>query len=179
MTIPDGIFDAFNQGVTDMLSSQMAPTCILVYPSQKLECPNCIVSPFGGSSGQYKSGGPISFVSGQVCPYCQGAGIIETASTDTLKLLIDWNPKSMKSPLKRQNVGNDTPLYSAEDVIQVQGYITDLQKFRQSIQVRIQSDLANYDYWVFEKEGEPIPYGLSHNSFFSCMLKRVGQWKLN
>lgn len=172
MDIPDSIFTLFNDTVSDMLDSQMAPSCILVYPPRRTECPNCIVNPLtGSSSNRYKGGGPISFQSGQICPYCQGNGFTDTETTETIRLLIDWEPKLHPDIMKAVN---DSSVQYPGGLIKVQGDISILNKIRQCIEIRIHSAVSNFGYWRYEREGEPIPYGLNHNNFFSCLLKRIG-----
>ena len=50
MDVPQELLTNFDVGVDAMLRSDMAPTCVLVYPPQKDECPNCIVNPMSGES---------------------------------------------------------------------------------------------------------------------------------
>lgn len=172
MEIPEGIFDTFSDGVTAMLNSSMAPSCILVYPPRRTECPNCIVNPLTeSSSGRYKAGGPIVFAHGQVCPYCQGNGFTNTETTETIKLLIDWEPKPYINILKNPD---NTSILLPGSIIKVQGEIANINKIRQCVEIRIHQAVSNLGYWRYEIEGEPIPYGLNHNNFFSCMLNRIG-----
>ena len=173
MDIPNSVFNSFDSAVTAMLNSPMAPSCILVYPPQQLECPNCIVNPFGGgSSGKYKMGGPISFTDGQICPYCQGLGVINTEETDTIKLLIDWKPAHYKDVINSGNAAKQQ-LAIPYGGINVVGFVADLQKFRKAIKIKVHSVLGDFDYWQYSRDGEPIPYGLRHNTFYSCNMIRM------
>lgn len=171
MQITSELSNLFTVGVDALLSSDLAPTCLLLYPSQKTECPNCIVNPITVSSaGVYKTNGPSPFENGQTCPWCQGVGFIETEATDNIRLLIDWEPKEYTTLVQQ----DPSKIKYPKGIIKIQGYIADMQKLRQAIQIKLHSGLQNYDYWIFEKVGEPIPYGLIHNTYFSCLLNRIG-----
>jgi hypothetical protein len=155
-----------------MLASSMAPTCLLVYPPKRLACINCIVNPLtGSSSGRYKVAGPVVFSNGQICPYCQGIGYTETETTEGIKMLIDWEPKQYMNIMKSSD---DNSINYPGAIIKIQADISNINKLRQCIEVRIHQDISNLGYWRYERLGEPIPYGLNHNSFFSCFLNRVG-----
>jgi len=172
MDIPEDVFDVFNNGVSAMLNSSMAPSCILLYPPRRTECPNCIVNPLtGSSSGRYKSGGPIVFANGQICPYCQGQGFTNTETTETIKMLIDWEPKPYINILKNPD---DTTVCLPGSIIKIQAAIANINKVRQCVEIRIHQALSDLGYWRYVRKGEPIPYGLNHNNFFSCLLTRVG-----
>ncbi len=171
-SIPSSVFDVFNDTVSGMLSSSMAPECTLVMSPKRTQCPNCIVNTMSGSSGnKYKSGGPKPFTSGQVCPWCQGKGHVDTEYTETVRLLIDWEPK-----LPLNLVGNNSAeqLQFPNGVIKVQGDIADLVVFKKAVEFKIHNGLATDGKWRYTRDGEPIPYGLNHKNFFSCYLKRVG-----
>jgi hypothetical protein len=173
MEIPESIFETFNSGVDAMLASSMAAPCVLVYPPRRTECPNCIVNPLTqSSSGRYKAAGPIVFSNGQVCPYCQGQGFTNTETTETIRLLIDWEPKSFIRLLK--NPKNESVNLSFGSIIQVQGNIDYLNKIRQCVELRVHQNVSDLGYWRYERDGEPIPYGLNHNDYFSCIMNRVG-----
>lgn len=178
MDIPSGIFTLFNDGVTAMLNSDMAPSCVLVYPPLRTECINCIVNPLTmSSSGRYKTGGPKSFTTGQICPYCQGKGYTETETTITFKVLIDWEPKQYLSIMN----GTDQFSHKTQSTIQfpgslikIQGDMSYMNQLRQCSEIRIHGGIVNHGYWRYERAGEPIPYGLAHNTYFTCLLTRVG-----
>ncbi len=173
MDIPDEIFNLFNTGVNAMLESKLAVTAILVFPPLQTECPNCIVNPFGGgSSGKYKSGGLYVFTDGQVCPYCQGIGFIETSSETIIKLLVDWNPKIYNNVIKA-SVEDNKQFKVPYENIKVQGYIADLVNFRQAKEIKLHSTVTDFGYWNYVIDGAPLPYDLGHNSYFGCLMKRV------
>jgi RNA polymerase subunit RPABC4/transcription elongation factor Spt4 len=172
MEIPEGIFDLFDEGVTAMLASSMAASCVLVYPPRRTECPNCVVNPLtGSSSGRYKAAGPIVFTHGQVCPYCQGNGFTNTETTETVKMLIDWEPKPYINVMKSKD---DNSVALPGSIIKIQAAISCINSLRQCTEIRIHQGVSDLGYWRYERTGEPIPYGLNHNSFCSCVLTRVG-----
>lgn len=180
MDIPNELFDIYKEGITALLNSNAGSNCVLVLPPKRNECPNCIVNTISGvSASRYKSGGPRPFQNGQICPWCQSKGYIESNYESSIKILIDWEPKESKDALtyynsRQSNSSVETLLFPA-GIIKVQGFISDLKTMKQAVEIKINDGVAtNNGYWRYVKYGEPIPYSLEHNDFFSCILKRVG-----
>lgn len=172
MEVPSELFSLFTEGVNAMLNSDIAPTCVLVYPQLRTECINCIVNPITmASSGKYKTGGPKQFINGQMCPYCNGKGYTETENTITFKALIDWEPREYRNVMNSK-AGNTVQF--AGDLIKIQADISYINPLRQCVEIRVHGGIVNYGYWRYERLGEPIPYGLNHNTFFTCLLTRIG-----
>ena len=79
MTYPDfsALQNIYDRQMDILLSSTGLTTkCQLNLGVSKREiCPNCIYDPgLKKSSNRYKTGGPIPFSIGQMCPYCYGIG---------------------------------------------------------------------------------------------------------
>ena len=90
-------------------------------------------------------------------------------------MLVEWNPKEYKDivSLGQLHPGNVDTFQYPNGAIKVQGYIADMRKFREAIELRLHAALGDYDMWRYKRHGEPIPFGINHNSFFSCILTRV------
>ena len=74
INIPDSVYAKFNEAV-DAMISEFGVACTLVYPAKRVACSNCITDTIGRRSGnRYRTGGPIPFARGMVCPYCGGSG---------------------------------------------------------------------------------------------------------
>ena len=55
-----------------LASTGLTTQCVLNFGISKKEvCPNCIYDPaLKKSSNKYKNGGPVPFILGKLCPYC-------------------------------------------------------------------------------------------------------------
>ena len=74
-------------------NSALTVPCALLYGDTiHTECTNCYIDIASKkSSNRYKSGGPIVFVDGQICPYCDGRGLITTTTSEIVYLAVIWN----------------------------------------------------------------------------------------
>ena len=77
MVYPDfsALKKVYNNHIDSILASTgLATRCDFNFGTTNLNvCPNCIYDvSLKKSSGKYKSGGPVPFVLGKICPYCNG-----------------------------------------------------------------------------------------------------------
>ena len=91
----------YNQQMDLMLdSSGLTTKCELNFGvSKKNICPNCIFDPgLKKSSNKYKDGGPLEFVIGTICPYCNGTGYFGETSSETVYFAIIADQKKWINP---------------------------------------------------------------------------------
>jgi hypothetical protein len=129
-------------------------------------CPNCIYDVgLKKSSGKYKTGGPISFALGKICPYCNGVGFYGEQKSETGYLAIIWDYKKWINP--PPNINNP------EGFIQTICDKTYLPNIRQCKDITIIYNTTGSNP-VFRLYGEPNPAGLGDNNYLFCMWEKIG-----
>lgn len=129
-------------------------------------CPNCIYDvSLKKSSGKYKSGGPIAFALGKICPYCNGAGSYGLQNTSTGYLAIIWDYKKWINP--PPNIDNPN------GYIQTICHKDYLSQIRQCKDMTVIYHSSNSNP-VFQLYGEPNPAGLGDNEYLFTMWKKIG-----
>ena len=87
LNIPASVFEKLNEAI--LLFNR---TCTLVYPERKDRCENCITNTIGGRSvNTYRTGGPVSFNRGSLCPLCGGKGYKAVEETKNVELRVYHN----------------------------------------------------------------------------------------
>lgn len=90
--ISSALKDTYRQAIEELIRGLSRPCALLYGDTVNTECPNCIVDVASRKSANvYKVGGSIPFATGQICPYCNGRGLISTDSTEIQWLAIVWN----------------------------------------------------------------------------------------
>lgn len=165
LSLNDGIFDKYNEACDYLLDSNFTGrSCTIVYPPKKVECENCIPKPLGADSNSvYKHGGPMPFSFGN-CPMCGGKGFKEIENFDTIRLRIYWTRKEW---LK---IANSIAVDNAD--VMVIGYISDLPKIQQSIEIKLAKDQSEAEYKC-NLAGKPTPWGFGKNRYFAALLKGI------
>ena len=160
----------FNNQINLLLASTGLTTqCVFNYGITNINvCPNCIYDVnLKKSSGKYKSGGPVPFALGKICPYCNGVGSLGEIETDTGYLAIIWDYKKWINP---------PPLIDNPE-----GYIQTLCSKDYLPQIRRSKDITviyhnNNANPIFQLYGEPNPVGLGDNKYLICMWKKTGMY---
>lgn len=94
--------------------------CTVAYPPISVVCTNCASDTIGNKPGfTYQHGGPIPFTVGP-CPVCDGAGEKSSVTTESVDLVVEFNPRDSK-------VFADT-IANPNSVIRVQAKMDDLPK---------------------------------------------------
>lgn len=127
-------------------------------------CPNCIYDPgLKKSSNKYKSGGPIPFTLGQLCPYCYGAGWSGEETKETVYFaIISDNKKWINPPI---NIG------VADNMVQVICSKSYYDKIRQCKDMTV--IIGDGDNPKYNLYGDPTPAGLGDNNYIISMWKNV------
>ncbi len=87
----------YNNAIDALLeTTALVRTCKFTFDSTESVCNNCIVDTLKKTStGYYKSGGSIPFTNGQICPNCNGAGLILNENEVSLNLAIIYDMKML------------------------------------------------------------------------------------
>lgn len=165
--------DIYNKHIDLLLSSTGLTTlCQFNYGVTNLEvCPNCIYDVnLKKSSGKYKSGGPVPFPLGKICPYCNGSGSYGIVKSDNGYLGVIWDYKKWINP---------PPIIDNPE-----GYIQTICSKEYLSQIKQCKDLvvfyhSNNSNPVFQLYGEPTPAGLGDNKYLFCMWKKIGVSNVN
>jgi hypothetical protein len=158
----------FNSQIDLLLSSNGLTTkCLFNYGITNTSvCPNCIYDPnLKKSSNKYKNGGPIPFVLGMICPYCNGIGFYGVSKSDEAYLAIIWDYKKWINPPINVNIAD--------------GYIQTICPKKYINNIKQCKDLTVFYYEngnnpTFQLYGEPNPIGLGDNAYLTCVWKKVG-----
>lgn len=129
-------------------------------------CPNCIYDVnLKKSSGKYKTGGPIVFALGKICPYCNGAGSYGIENTSTGYLAVIWDYKKWINPPP------DIKIFDGYiQTICHKDYLSQIKQCK-NITVVYNSVGSNP---VFQLYGEPNPAGLGDNEYLFTMWQKIG-----
>ena len=160
--------DVYKEQMDQLLAiTGLTTKCILNYGiTKKNICPNCIYdSNLKKSSGKYKPGGPTPFVSGRICPYCNGAGSYGETQGEEIYLAVIANNKDWI--IKTTNVANP------EGMIQTicsREFYSKIKKCKDMTVIYSEFN-ANP---LFELAEEPTPAGLGDSRYLICNWKRIG-----
>lgn len=143
--------------------------CKLYYENTKLQsCPNCIFDPINQrSSNQYKIGGPIAFIDGQICPYCIGAGSLSFSAEESVYLGIIKPVFFGMNELELDNINFIDGLIQSLCSIQIYA------KLKNASYIIIDTNLLDLTNNKFVRYRDPIPVGFGDNSFIITTWKNV------
>jgi hypothetical protein len=152
----------------DAAINEAGRDCTLLYPSQTVDCPNCIYDPTTQrSSNKFKTGGPRPFPNGTICPVCRGTGKLTQQPTAVIKLELSWNP--------RQWIFVPENIVEPNSWVQTKGFLTDIDKVLRSRKIVVQLSIPPYSTYIYELSGEPFDSAkISPGRYFTAMWKRTG-----
>lgn len=175
MSIFTGIITAAHkQTFKDMINALLEQTaltvpCKLVFENTKLQdCPNCLYDSISGrSSNQYESGGPIPFLSGQICPYCAGVGSLSFSSDETVYLGIIKPAFFGMSQLDPESVN------FVDGKIQSLCGIEYYAKLKNVSYIIVDTNISDLTLSKFIRYRDPVPMGFGDNSFIVTTWQSV------
>lgn len=133
--------------------------------SKKNICPNCIFDPgLKKSSNKYKTGGPINFTLGTICPYCNGIGYYGETDIETIYLAIIADQKKWINP--------PTNIAIPDGSIQAIGkkiYLSDINRCK-DMTVIYSTTTTNPTFTLLTA---PVLVGLGDNNYIMTMWKNV------
>lgn len=168
MIITSQFKDLFKTMIDSLLiEGSLSLPCKLIYEnSLKNECINCEIDPLSKrSSGIYKSGGPISFIDGQICPYCGGLGFLQASNEETVHLLVLFDYKTwinFKSDVK-----------APDGMIQTICGIDLLPKIKNANRLIVDTNLNGLTRNIFTRDSDPQPAGLGDNHYIFTFWKKI------
>lgn len=146
----DAVKPTIQQALDDLIT-ELGKDCLLVYPPKWVNCSNCLSSSFGNkSSSSWKSGGPLPFPAGTVCPLCNGSNKVSQEQTESVRMLCAWEPKAFFEPLPQVDVR--VPY----GVIQTKSYLSDAPKIMRADHAVFQTPTTNILRSTYELAGEPV-----------------------
>tara|TARA_Y100000356_G_scaffold101340_1_gene86741 strand:+ start:1427 stop:1918 length:492 start_codon:yes stop_codon:yes gene_type:complete len=149
INIPASVFEKLNEAI--LLFNR---TCTLVYPERKDRCGNCIQNTIGGRSvNTYRSGGPIPFNRGSLCPLCGGKGVKLVEETKSVEMRVYHNRRDFI------NVGFNADIPS--NVIQTIGYMSDYDDIIKAKELLV--DVGSYRQGRYKRMSEPFVQGFKQN----------------
>jgi hypothetical protein len=164
INIPESIYTKFNE-VVDTMITEFGVVCTLVYPEKQVACSNCITDTIGRKSGnRYRTGGPIPFARGMICPLCHGSGFKSTENTDEIVMRVYW---------KKQNwIKTGIQVDAPNDVVQTITYLKHLPKINKAKEVLINKNIQGHETLRYIKMGESVTNGLQHNRYIITHWRR-------
>jgi|GEM_PF-1220613 len=175
MSIFTGIISSTHKQIfKEMISALLEDTaltvpCSAVFENTKLEdCPNCIYDAISGrSSNQYEHNGPLPFIDGQICPYCNGVGKLSFSKEESVYLgIIKPGFFNMQS-------------LDLENVNFVDGKIQSLSKIetypilKNASHIIIDTNITDLTINKYIRYRDPMPIGFGDNSFIITTWQNV------
>jgi len=151
----------------DDLLDQLGKECQLIYPPVGGDCPNCIKDTINNTStNRYNGSGSEPFDDGEICPVCNGTGHIESQSTESITLLMNWEPKNFVIL-----GGNVQKPYS---VLETKGYMIDAPKVMRAQTLIAELPITPYIKATFALDSEPVDRNnIIQGRYFVCIWKRI------
>jgi hypothetical protein len=179
-TITPDIRKIGEQAINDLIDN-LGRQCKVIYESETAQvCNNCFFdSANQRSTGKYNGTGPRAFASGK-CPVCRGTGYLPntTESSDTLTLLIDWQPKEWAIIDRMVTLQGAPPAggkIGKGNMVMVKGYIADMPKVIQAKYIILDYPNAQYENNRFILWGEPVVQGnIIQTKYFNAYMTRMG-----
>lgn len=136
--------------------------------TKNTECPNCLTDPINRTSAnKYRPGGPVSFVTGTICPTCNGLGFLPIESSETFNMAVIWNDNRSKFIKLGLNLDNSKTY--AQSICHAEHYPAIVQSRRACLN----TDLAGYGLQTYLREGDPTPYKMGNKTYIVTMWSRV------
>lgn len=165
---PD-IKEIARQAVDDLID-QLGKDCRLIYPPKWEPCScNSATNPGNKPSIHARHGGPVPGSSFGLCPLCNGTNKRQSEQSETLKLLCTWDTKEFVEPFK------GIAVKAPDSYVQIKGYMKDVPKILQAIEIILQIDNEGYLRYKFKRAANPIDgSNIVQGRYFYCLLRQVG-----
>lgn len=166
--ITDDLKNLYKSMIDELIrAGSLSLPCKLIYEGSVFnECINCNLDPVSHKSANtYKSGGPLFFADGQICPHCRGIGGVYQQAYDTKNLLVLFDYKYW--------VGFNSKVHSPDGLVQTISKLEDYQKIRQCNKIIIDTSIQNYTESYYQRNSEPQPAGFGESSYFFTYWKKI------
>lgn len=150
----------------DSLIGFFGKTCKLVYKPILVDCTNCNRTAINTYTNTvWSHGGPLR-VDQQGCVYCGGTGKKAQEQTDNIVLSIAWLPKDF--------IQVPAGIVLPAGTIQSRGYLTDLPKVQQAIEMQAQVPIENYTIGRYKLNTEAFDaFGIVQERYFIAFWNRI------
>ena len=157
------------QDALDDLITELGKSCKIVYPARWVSCQNCQIDIIGNkSSNHWKTGGPLPFANGTICPLCTGVGKRAEDTYDTVTLLCNWEPKKFWQPVPNLNIGK------GNGFLQTKGFISDMPKILKADHLIFQVPMEPYLSNKYKRISEPgDKSNIIQNRYFICTWEQI------
>lgn len=153
-TIDDGTRAVITDALDDIIT-EFGKMHRIVYPPRWVSCNNCHADPIGKkSTNKWKTGGPLPFDRGAICPMCNGNGGHHVEEvTEEIQLKVEWSPAKFWHPVP------GVPIRAPYSVCQTKGYMSDFHKLVQADHLVLQLPVEPIVRAKFYLSGSPISPG--------------------
>jgi hypothetical protein len=147
-------------------STGLTTECQLNFGITKKDmCPNCLYDPaLKKSANKYKTGGPIAFSLGQLCPYCNGLGYYGEETTENIFMAIIADHKKWINPPINLAISDNVVQSMCSRI-----YLASIKRCK-DMTVLYSATNTNPTYTLFT---DPTPAGLGDNNYIICLWKNV------
>lgn len=154
----------FNSAIGSLLQDNaLTIPCLLKYQGgEKQLCNNCFFDPISQrSANTYNGEGPSMFYEGQICPVCNGFGLLDYNNSQKINLGVIFNTKYFV------NIGNTVNI--PDGAIQTLCSTNLINSIRNASELSITVSSKVYNY---TRISEPEPAGFGDTNFIFTMWQR-------
>jgi len=146
------------QSRIDALINQLGKNVYLEFDPLREPCPNCKYDVIRKrSKGIYVPGGPRPFPRGRRCPYCKGAGFLETTVETCIKCLLKWNAADAA------NFG--VSVSDTRGIVRLKTYLDNAPGIMRANTALVHKDVAEVMTLRVKKVRGPYPVGLRQDRY--------------
>lgn len=159
---------AYKQMIDSLIKEgALSLRCKLIYENAtRTQCSNCDIDPMSGrSSNLYKTGGPISFINGQICPVCNGDGYLLDSVEEVVHLLVLFQYKYW--------INFNTNINSPDGMIQTICGMELLPKIKNANRLIVDTQLDGLTRNYFTRFSDPEPAGFGDSSYIFTFWKKI------
>lgn len=167
-TLDAGTRSTITDALDDIITEFGRP-CRLVYPPRMEACSNCLpLASNKASSNTWKTGGPIPFDKGTICPVCGGSYMRAIEASENIRLKLEWDIKRFQIPVKNMDIRKP---YS---VVEVKGYVSQIPLLQRCDHIVLDTPMEPSIRYKFKVASEPImPGNIIQQRYFICLLERA------
>lgn len=164
--IPQVLFDTYNQAMDVMIDNGFGIQCTIHYPTERVQCANCLPEPATGKSANiYNGTGPIPFQD-TFCPYCNGEGFSNNEATENIMMRCYFTAKNFI----KLGVDLKSPQGATMQSI---GHLRDMQNCRRAAYIQVNTAEGEYGTYKYRLAAEPQFHGFQRNKYFIANWTRV------
>lgn len=166
--ITNNFKNLYKEMINELLrQGSLSLPCKLIYEGSKFtECINCYIDPISHkSSNRYKSGGPLIFAEGQICPYCNGSGGLYNETSEIINMMVLFDYKYW--------INFNAKIHSPDGLVQTISKFEHYAKIKSCNQIVIDTNIQNYTESYYKRNSEPEPCGFGDSSYIFTYWKKI------